>query len=174
MPSPVLLKKLLRIEQKLTSIIDSEELEPPIWYNNLKASLTSLEQGAFPKFQEIFCSLNIGSWKFTSINHQILNSILSNLEKLQGEIRLGKYESSQSGNSKVLLKVIFGMIGTILLISGMILAYSPLGLFGGGILGPLGVTFFVIGTLILFILIGIVSKKLGYKGSCWDCCPTSC
>ena len=155
MPSPILLKKLLRIEKKLTSVIDSEKLEPPSWYDNLWVAITTLEKGYFKKFQTIFCSLNIKYalvWKFTSLNQQILNSILSNLEKLQEEICSEKYEDSLSVHTNV--NVILGIIGAILLISGMFLAWWPLGLFRADSFGALGLTFVVVGIIILVILAG--------------------
>ena len=81
-----LLKKLTRIEQKLTSIIDSEKLLLPNWYENLKIAITNLNKGDYDIFQKIFCTLNIGDWKFTSKNQIVLNGILSNLEKIKEEI----------------------------------------------------------------------------------------
>ncbi len=86
------LNKLLRLEHRLTSIINSEHLDPPVWYDNLWVAITILEQDALKQFQELFCSLDFGSWKFDSDNNIILESVLSNLEKLQREIRLEKYK----------------------------------------------------------------------------------
>ena len=158
MPSPILLKKLLRIEKKLTSVIASEKLEPPSWYDNLLVAITTLEQGYFKKFQTIFCSLNIKYalvWKFTLLNQQILTSILSNLEKLQAEICSEKYEDSLSVHPNV--NVILGIIGAILLISGMFLAWWSLGLFRADSFGALGLTFVVVGALgLTFVVVGII------------------
>ena len=70
--------------------------------------------------------------------------------------------------SSLVLIVILGIICSLFLIFSSMIVNS------GSNLLPLGATLLVIGTLILFILIGIVGKKLGYKGSCWNCCPTSC
>jgi len=80
------LKKLKRIERKFTSIIDSEKLVLPNWYENLKIAITNLKKGEIDKFQEIFCNLNIREWKFTSKNQIVINGILSNLEKIKEEI----------------------------------------------------------------------------------------
>jgi len=70
--------------------------------------------------------------------------------------------------SSSLLIVILGIICSLCLIFSSMIVNS------GSNLLPLGATLLVIGTLILFILIEIVGKKLGYKGSCWNYCPTSC
>lgn len=78
-----LLKKLIRVEQKLTSIIDSEKLKLPNWYENLKIAIANLDKGDFDKFQKILCTLNIREWKFTSKNQIVLNGILSYLEKIK-------------------------------------------------------------------------------------------
>jgi len=78
-----LLKKLIRVEQKLTSIIDSEKLKLPNWYKNLKIAIANLDKGDFDKFQKILCTLNIREWKFTSKNQIVLNGIFSNLEKIK-------------------------------------------------------------------------------------------
>lgn len=73
--------------------------------------------------------------------------------------KLTESSSGAGGDTKVILRIIFGIIGGILLISGFILTFVDLGLsrpfvsFLGVViyLDPLGGTFFVIGIILLVV-----------------------
>ncbi|MFX0105066.1 MAG: hypothetical protein ACFE75_06215 [Candidatus Hodarchaeota archaeon] len=81
-----LLKDLKRNVKMLTSIIDSERLDIPSWFKNLKIAIDDLDKGDFEKFRKVFCKLNIREWKPKSKNNKILNSILTNLEIIKEEL----------------------------------------------------------------------------------------
>ncbi len=78
-----LLKKLKRIEKKLSTIIDSENLMQQKFCINLKQAIMDLSDGEFEKFQKRFCSLNMKDWSLKSKNQIVLDSILNTLKKLK-------------------------------------------------------------------------------------------
>ncbi|MFX1499931.1 MAG: hypothetical protein ACFFDH_03085 [Promethearchaeota archaeon] len=78
-----LLKKLKRIERRLTSIVKSEAVQIPEWYKNLKIAIKALDEGDFENFQKILCSLTLIELKKLSKNDKVLNSIYNNLKQIQ-------------------------------------------------------------------------------------------
>ena len=87
--------------------------------------------------------------------------------------KLTESSSGVGGDTKVMLQVIFGVIGGVLLISGFILTFVDVGQSGFVLnfdaqtfhLNPLSITFLVIGVILLVIVIGVATR-----GNCLDGC----
>jgi len=78
-----LLKKLRRIEGRLTSTIDSEKLEFPNFYKHLTLAIENLDTGNFEEFRKLFCTLNVKEWKPDSKNIKIFDGIRTSIENIQ-------------------------------------------------------------------------------------------
>ncbi len=87
--------------------------------------------------------------------------------------KLTESSSGVGGDTKVMLQVIFGVIGGVLLISGFILTFVDVGQSEFVLnfdaqtfhLNPLSITFLVIGVILLVIVIGVATR-----GNCLDGC----
>ncbi|KKN01913.1 hypothetical protein LCGC14_1122990 [marine sediment metagenome] len=81
-------KNLKRIKERLNDVIKSENLEFPMWYDELNKAINQLEQKNITKFQQIFCSLEFMKWrpnisKINIQNQKIIKGILNRLEEVK-------------------------------------------------------------------------------------------